>query len=66
MYVLVADTTVEDSATNRTALPGLHLMLDHQGYIKAVSSGRPGATINTSSQNVRKNPCSMGRMHWHC
>ena len=66
MYVSVADQTVEEATSSLASLPGLNLRLDDQGYMRAVGSGKPGATMSMSSQNVRKSPSNVGRMHWRC
>lgn len=62
----IADQTVEEATSSLASLPGLNLRLDDHGYMRAVGSGKPGATMSMSSQNVRKSPSNVGRMHWRC
>ena len=54
MYVLAADPTAEEATGQSHLVPGLNFMLDDLRYMKGGGSGRPEATIRTSSQNVRR------------
>lgn len=60
MYILAADRTVEEATGPSHLISWTKYSIGDQGYMRAVHSGRPGATISISSQKGTKRPSSTG------